>query len=542
MNEKIYIVGHKNPDTDSICAALAYADLKQRLGVNAVACRLGPLNEETKFVMNKFNLDNPLLLKDARSQLMDIETDKASLIKEDASLNEAWNELFVLKNKSLCVVDDNNNLTGIVSVTNLVMPRLMLQSDVDDLMRCATLDSIAKTIGGKVVLRTEDFQTNGKIFIVTLSDDKLNLEFEDSICILSDGDTKQHELIKAKAKLLVITCDTWVSDEIMNEAKQAGCAIIKTVNDTMHVSKMITESYPIRQLMTKNPITFRNTEYVDDVSKRLIHTRYRSYPLLDEQNCVVGAISRYHLSNYARKKFILVDHSSKEQAINYIMDAEIEEIIDHHNIGNIVTSRPIYYRNERRGSTCTIIAEMYEENNIIPSKEMAGIMASAIISDTLNFKSQTTTSIDIEIANKLAKIAEIDLESYALDMLSASVALKDSTPSQILNRDLKTYQIGKYKIAIGQTNYRNMEDIQSILPSFKENLKAERRNKDYDLMIMMFTHVMAEGSMFVYSGDLSYLMQDIVKTSFDDRSGFDPDIISRKQQLVPKISVVLQNL
>ena len=294
--------------------------------------------------------------------------------------------------------------------------------------------------------------------------------------------------------------------------------------------------------MSRNPITFQDDEYVDDVAKKMANTRYRSYPVLDIEGKAVGAVSRYHLLNYRRKKFILVDHSAKNQAINNIEDAEIEEIIDHHHIGNIETSYPIFYRNQRCGCTCTIIAQLYKENGITPSAQMAGIMMSAIISDTLHFKSATTTQLDKDIAYGLAEIAGVDLDHYADEMLSASVALKESTPTQILNRDLKTYDMGKYKIAIGQTNYKNIEDIQAILPAFRQQLEKEQTTKQFDLMVMMFSHIMAEGTMFVYSGPLSYVMNEIIDTKFDDHSGYDHDIISRKQQLMPKLSVILKQM
>ena len=294
--------------------------------------------------------------------------------------------------------------------------------------------------------------------------------------------------------------------------------------------------------MSRNPITFQDDEYVDDVAKKMANTRYRSYPVLDIEGKPVGAVSRYHLLNYRRKKFILVDHSAKNQAINNIDDAEIEEIIDHHHIGNIETSYPIFYRNQRCGCTCTIIAQLYKENGIIPSAQMAGIMMSAIISDTLHFKSATTTQLDKDIAYGLAEIAGVDLDHYADEMLSASVALKESTPTQILNRDLKTYDMGKYKIAIGQTNYKNIEDIQAILPAFRQQLEKEQTAKQFDLMVMMFSHIMAEGTMFVYSGPLSYVMDEIIDTKFDDNSGYDHEIISRKQQLMPKLSVILKQM
>ena len=543
MSEMVYIVGHKNPDTDSICSAITYAHLKQLQGVNAIPCRLGPLNEETKFVLNQFGIENPLLLKDARCQLKDIEMDIPTLVHEDCSLKDAWDNMLQLQNKVLCVVDDIGALSGMASISDLVKPRLMQEDEVETLVAKATLDTIARTIGGEVIVDSTNYKTNGKVFVVTLSSEKQSgFEFKGAICILSDGEDKQRQLIDMGTALMIITCNQWVSEEICSYAKEKGCVIIKTSNDTMKVAKTIQESIPVGTLMARDLVIYKDTEYVNDVSKKITNTRYRSYPVLGEHGELVGTISRWHLLNYQRKKFILVDHSSKVQAINFIDDAEIEEIIDHHHIGNIETSRPIYFRNQRCGCTCTIVYQLYKEAGVVPSREMAGLMLSAILSDTLKFKSATTTQVDIDTAYKLAELAGVDLDQYALDMLSASVALKDATPTQILNRDLKTYEIGKYKVGIGQTNYRNMEDIQSILPVFKENMTLERRAKEYDLLIMMFTHVMAEGTMFVFSGKLSHVMSNIMKTSFNDRSGYDPDIISRKQQLVPMLSQILKNM
>ncbi len=543
MKEKVYVVGHKNPDTDSICAALAYARLKQNQGINAIACRLGPLNEETKFVLKKFDIMNPLLLKDARSQIKDIETDTPTLITPQTSMKEAWEKLFVLKNKSLFVVDDKQKLIGVVSTSNLALIRLMLDEELQALMRKASLMSIAKTIGGEIVVNIDPFKSNGRIFIVTLKNDEEYLKsFEGSVCILSDDDKKQKKLIEAGVKCLIITCGQEITSEVEKFAAKMGCAIIKTSNDSMKVARVINESFPIESIMTKKVITYKDSEYVDDVSKKIASTRYRSYPVLDDDGTITGAVSRYHLLNYQPKKFILVDHSSKIQTINNIEDAEVEEIIDHHHIGNIETSKPIMYRNQRCGCTCSIIAQLYKENNIPLTQDMAGIMLSAIISDTLYFKSQTTTPFDIERANELAVIANIDLDSYAEEMLSASVALKNATPSQILNRDLKNYEIGRYRIAVGQTNYRNVEDIQKIIPKFKATLVKEQEEKNLDLMIMMFTHVMAEGTLFVYSGPLAYMINNLIATVFDESSGYDHDIISRKQQLIPQLSSLLKNM
>ena len=543
MQQYVYIVGHKNPDTDSICSALAYAELKQRLGVHAIPCRLGPLNEETKYVLKRFGLENPLLLKDARSQLRDIDIDEPTLITTKTSLKEAWDVLFKARNKSLFVLDEQQKLTGIVSTSNLASPRMMSDELMHKLMKTASLSALAKTINGEIDYEPKNFKTNGKVFIVTLNDGtKFEENFRHSITILSDGNRKQRQLLEMGTRCMIITCDQEISPDNLELARKQDCAVIRTPWDTMKVAKVINEAFPVESLMSRNPITFQDDEYVDDVAKKMANTRYRSYPVLDIEGKAVGAVSRYHLLNYRRKKFILVDHSAKNQAINNIDDAEIEEIIDHHHIGNIETSYPIFYRNQRCGCTCTIIAQLYKENGIIPSAQMAGIMMSAIISDTLHFKSATTTQLDKDVAYGLAEIAGVVLDHYADEMLSASVALKESTPTQILNRDLKTYDMGKYKIAIGQTNYKNIEDIQAILPAFRQQLEKEQTAKQFDLMVMMFSHIMAEGTMFVYSGPLSYVMNEIIDTKFDDNSGYDHEIISRKQQLMPKLSVILKQM
>lgn len=543
MQQYVYIVGHKNPDTDSICSALAYAELKQQLGIHAIPCRLGPLNEETKYVLKKFGLENPLLLKDARSQLRDIDIDDPTVITTHTSMKDAWDILFSARNKSLFVLNDQGRLSGIVSTSNLASPRMMSDELLQKLMKTATLESIARTIHGEIDYQPKNFKTNGKVFIVTLNDGtKFEENFRHSITILSDGNRKQRQLLELGARCMIITCNEQISADNLELARMQDCAVIRTPWDTMKVARVINEAFPVESIMSRSPITFQDDEYVDDAAKKMANTRYRSYPVLDMEGNAVGAVSRYHLLNYRRKKFILVDHSAKNQAINNIEDAEIEEIIDHHHIGNIETSYPIFYRNQRCGCTCTIIAQLYRENGVTPSAQMAGIMMSAIISDTLHFKSATTTQLDRDIAYGLAEIAGVNLDQYADEMLSASVALKESTPIQILNRDLKTYDMGKYKIAIGQTNYKNIEDIQALLPVFRETLEKEQSAKQYDLMVMMFSHIMAEGTMFVFSGPLSYIMHEIIDTQFDENSGYDHDIISRKQQLMPKLSAILKQM
>lgn len=543
MKDKIYVVGHKNPDSDSICSAIAYANLKRSLGEDAIACRLGPLNDETKFILKRFKFENPLLLKDARSQILDIEMDHANSINENSTLKEAWSEMLGASNRSLCVMNEKNDLVGIVSTSNLAMTRLMLPEEIESLMKLATFDSITRAVEGVALFEPTTFELSGKVFVVTLGNIESYMnEMSKSICIMSDGVEKQQQIIQGGASCLIITCNEKIEDSVLALAKSKGCAIIQTSWDTMKVAKVINEAFPIKPIMTLHAMTFNENEYVDDVAKKMMNTRFRSYPVLNDEGNIVGAVSRYHLQNYRRKKFILVDHSARNQAINNIEDADIQEIIDHHHIGNIETDHPIYYRNQRCGCTATIVSQLYQENGVTPDSQISGILLSAIISDTLHFKSATTTELDRKTAMWLAELASIDLNTYAIEMLSASVALKDATPSQILNRDLKSYDIGKYHLGIGQTNYHNIEDLQAILPEFRKNLEKELQEKKLDLVVMMFTHVMAEGTLFVYAGSLSYIMGNLIATQFDEHSGYDHDIISRKQQLMPKLSSILKNM
>lgn len=540
--DEIYVIGHKNPDTDSICSALAYAELKQKMGINAVAIRLGPLNEETKFAIKHFDVEGPLLMKDARCRIKDIAMDYASTITKDTTAKEAWSLLFKARNKSLFVVDDSK-LIGIVSTSNLASTRMMNNVQLERLMSTSTLNSIAKTVEGKVIFRSSDFHHNGKVYIVTLVEGvQYKPDFNKAITILSDGMEKQMQTLQEGCKCMIITCGEHADKEVIRLAREKDCAVIETDLDTMKVARSIYDAFPVSEIMSKQLVTFSDNEYVEDVSQKINKSRYRSYPVLNENGKLVGAISRYHIHNYEKKKFILVDHSERSQSIDNIMSAEIMEIIDHHHIGNIQTSYPIYYRNQKCGCTSTIVYQMYKENIIVPSHKMAAMMMSAIISDTLLFKSQTTTQQDIDAAHELADLVGIDLEKYAMEMLNASVALKDTDFSKIINRDLKNYAIGKYKVGISQTNYSNIEDIQLILKDFKEELISQQEDGGYDLLIMMFTHVMAEGTMFVYSGPLSYIMAEVVKTVTEEDTGFDPDLISRKQQVMPKISSILESI
>lgn len=544
MNNTIYVTGHRHPDSDAICAAITYAELLNKTGKQAIACRQGPLNEETKFILKKFGLENPLLMTDARAHIKDIDIDTPTTIHKDETVHHAWHTMLQTQNRSLEVLDDDGKLCGICTTSDLSRVRIHPDADLVQLMSTCSLENIARTIGGEVVVGPLKFRTNGVVHIITLEEHEMDIfSLENGISIMSSGEDKQKAIIEKGCKCLVVTCGVKTTTAIQKLAEEKECAIIETNNDTMNTARVITESYSIEQIMTKELITFNENEYVEDVAAKMNHSRVRSYPVLNDKGEIVGAISRYHTRNYPKLKVALVDHSAVNQTFNNIDQAEIVAIVDHHHIGNIQTQMPIEYRNHQCGCTCTIIAKLYKENGIIPDKVMAGLMMSAIISDTLNFKSATTKPEDIETVKALAKIVGIDdIESYAREMLGASVSLSDATPHEILNRDLKNYEIGKYRFAIGQTNYSSYDEVQKILPQFMENMEKEQAEDKLDILVMLFTDVMGKGSMFCYYGPLSYIVAGVIETTFDEHSGFDPNIISRKQQLMPKLSEVLGNM
>ena len=543
MKDTIYVIGHKNPDSDSICSAITYTDLMNRTGHHAIACRQGPLNEETKFILKRFNQENPLLLKDARAMVKDITIDKPSVIAAGDTVHHAWHVMLQTKTRSLFVMD-HEQLAGVLTTSDLSRFRIAPEASLDSLMATATLDNIARTVGGTIAINVENFSTNGKVHIITLGD----LATEQygtagGISILSTNKFNQQKLIEGGAKLLVLTCGIKALDEIKELAVKYGCAIIETEHDTMHTARVITESYSVDQVMTRNIFCFHDSDLVEDVHLKMLNDRVRAYPVLDDDGKVIGSISRYHTRKYDRRKFALVDHSSTLQTINNLDKAEVVAIVDHHNIGDVMTSSPIEYRNHVCGCTCTIITKLYKEAGLEPAPEMCGLLLSAIISDTLNFKSATTKQEDIETGKWLAAHAGIDdIDEYAREMLGASVALEDSTPEEIINRDLKVYEIGKHKIAIGQTNFSHMEVVQKILPAIKEEVKREQKSNGLELMVMLFTDVMGEGSVFVHYGPLCGIMEGVIQTSFDKHSGFDPAIISRKQQMVPILSNLISEL
>ncbi len=538
MQEPIYITGHKNPDTDSICAALALAKLKQTLGENAIACRVGDLNLETKYVLDRFHVEAPLYLETAKSKIRDIEFDPALKVHPEDTIAKAWDTVVGTKNKSLVVVDDDERLLGVASMSSLSNILMLDCTNIRMLMSQTPLKNVAEVIDGDIIYSDPSYASNGRVVIPVTQGELDAGEYEGTIVLVGDDEKTQRVSIEAHAAALVVVSDHTISDELLALAKEHGVSVINTDMDVIHVSRRIYLSIPVRLIMVENPVVVHDDEYVDDASQRMSKTRYRSYPVIDSANHVVGAVSRFHLFKYRKKKFILVDHNERSQCIDSIEDAEIVEIIDHHRIGDVQTNNPIIFRNSNLGSTCSIITQMYHEHGLKPDKTTASLMLSAILSDTLNFASPTTTDTDRRLGAELAGIAEVSTDELAKGMFAAGATLKGRSNTEILYTDFKEFNIEGCHVGIGQVSIMDPKELIDIHVDFNSYLEDVNSINKYDILLMTFTNVIEQGSYFMAAGKLRHVIDEVFNR--DSYSTFCPGYVSRKKQIVPAIAEALK--
>ena len=535
MKNNLYITGHKNPDTDSICSSIAYADLKRQLGIDAIASRNGDINAETAFVLKKFNVPQPIYMNTATCSLRDIEIDEVILVKPSYTIKQAWNSIAGTKNKSLFVVDEEEKLMGVVTMSNLSNVLMKECVDIRKLMAETSVQNIVDTLEGTLVNDSENYKSNGQVHILVNSEYlNTDIDFRTSTVVLGNDIDLQRRVIEGGATCLVLVEDNVVLPEIAQHAKENDCALIQTSLSTIYVARLIYQSSPIHLIMTKNPVSFKISDMVDEVSKRMSKSRYRSYPILDDDRHVLGAVSRFHLFNYRKKQIVLVDHNEMSQSLENIHDADIVEIIDHHRIGDIETLNPINFRNQTLGSTSTIIAMIYKEKNIVPTRTMAALMCCAIISDTMNFNSPTTTDVDRQIGEELAKIARLDLDDLSREMFEAVATLKGKTFSEILYNDFKEYNMDGHKVAIGQINIVDSLELEVLRREFESYMGKINSINNYDILLMVFTNVDGSGSYFVSLGKLAWVVKEAFRQYYGDHD-FVKSIISRKKQIVPHL-------
>lgn len=539
MNTKIYILGHKNPDTDSICSAISYAELKRKLGFNACAGRLGEPNQETEFVLKYFDVELPELVDTVKKQVCDLDLDVVPSLSPEIPVKTTWNIMQKVNLKSLPVVDDNERLIGIVTLLDITEKYMDATNNNIISASKTPLQNIADTLNAKIVSGgPSDFKTTGKVLVAAAEVSQLDAFIEKGdIVIAGERPDTVLKALELGANCLIITCSHEVEESLIEKAKEYGCILMTTQADTFTTARLINQSIPVGYLMTTNEIIkFGFDDFVDEVKETMMETRFRSYPVVDNNNKVRGFISRYHVISQNKKKVILVDHNEISQTVQGIEEADILEIIDHHRLGDIQTRKPILFKNEPVGCTSTIIANMYFDSGIIPSKKMAGLMCSAILSDTLKFKSPTCTYLDQVTAEKLAKIAGIEIDSYSLRLFKEGSALKGKTPREILCKDFKEFELNKNRIGIGQVYTIDIESVEEIRDSILSFMSSYCSDGNYDLILLLVTDIINQGSEVFFVGDLKEIVRKAFNIQTKENSVYLPGVVSRKKQVIPNIA------
>ncbi len=546
MKETIYITGHKNPDSDSICAALAYAEYKNANGdVNAVPVRLGEISRETKFILDYFGVEAPTLIETVRLCVEDLNFDKIVPVSPDISLRTAL-ELMKKNNiNSLPVVNESEQLVGIVTISDIVQNYIDVWDNTILGRSGASIDNIIDTLSANPVNipnRIKPF--TGKILTLAM-EPKSVVEYieENDIVICGDRKDVQEFAVNSGISLMIVTGNAKVDEDIISHAKEKDITIISTPYDTFTTSRLISQSVPIKHVMTTdNLVVFFLDDLVDDVKAHMSQTRYRTYPVIGDDNKVVGLISRYHLISSVRKKVILVDHNERSQSVDGLEECEILEIIDHHRVADVFTGNPIYFRNEPVGSTSTIIASILFENGRRPSRRMAGVLAAAIISDTLLLRSPTSTNTDKMVLERLARIADLDIEKFTAEMFKAGTSLVGKTPQELLSQDFKTFAIGEEKVGVAQVYTMDLDSLKAMKSDLVSLMEERAKEQGYSIFILMLTDIFAQASEMVVVGHNKELVAKAFEKTLTNDSFYVPGILSRKKQVIPPITNILTNI
>lgn len=545
MKERVYITGHKNPDTDSIASAIVYADLKKRLDdeKNYIPIRLGELNLESKWVLKKWGQKAPQLIENLKPTLADLQLLTPLTVKSDISLYEAANYLQPRSRTFLPIVDSSNRLEGIVTLSNLTKSYMNVWDD-DILHKSnATIENILAVLSGTLVFKPENPNPmNGRMLVYASEVDEKGHVSPGDVLIVGNRRDAQIEAVERKAGLLIVSSGHYVDNDILYMAKKNNVTIVKTKYNSFMVARLLPQAVPVSYVMSKDDLLyFRPEDTIEEVSKLVLDTRFRNFPLVDDQKRVIGELNRNDLLFDKKKQVILVDHNEASQSIDDRESVEILEIIDHHRVANIFTSNPIYFRNVPVGCTSTILAMMYKENGLKPSKEMAGLMASAIISDTLLFRSPTTTETDKRILNELAEIAEINLEEYGAEMFAAGTSLEGVSPTDIIMTDSKKFDISGKEARVSQAFTTNLLSVEPMLDDIKKSMKQIRDNENTDIFALFITDIFNEQSLVISVGDFSESLAKEFETEYDEKGYLVKNLLSRKKQFIPALTTTIQN-
>lgn len=553
LNRKTMVIGHRNPDTDSICSAICYANLKQAVtGEEYMPARAGHVNGETQFVLDYFGAEEPQLVEDVRTQVRDIEIRKTKGVADNISLKRAWNIMQENNVVTIPSVREDGTLEGLITVGDITKTYMNIY-DSSILSKANTqYSNIIETLEAELIIGSaEAYFDQGKVLIAAANPDLMEFYIEPhDLVILGNRYESQLCAIEMGADCIIVCEGAAVSMTIKKIAQERGCTIIATTYDTYTAARLINQSMPISYFMTREHlITFNSDDYIDEIREVMASKRHRDFPILDKDGYYLGMISRRNLLGAKGKQVILVDHNEKNQAVAGIENAEILEIIDHHRLGTIQTMSPVFFRNQPLGCTATIIYQMYQEAGIKVEPKIAGLLCSAIVSDTLLFRSPTCTPVDEMAARALADIAGIDIEKYAMEMFSAGSNLKDKSDEEIFYQDFKRFTSGKVTIGVGQITSLNGGELDKLKGRMEAFMEKALENNGLNMIFFMLTNILTETTELICEGQGALQLagkafhQDI---ELLEEEGLKepvlrlPGVVSRKKQLIPELMLAEQ--
>lgn len=542
----IIVIGHKNPDTDSICSAICYADLKSKItNETYVAKRAGHLNEETQYVLKKYNIPVPEYIKDVRPQVSDIDIRRTEGVSKDISVKDAWTKMKELNVVTLPITY-KKRLIGLITIGDIAKSYFEVYDSTILSTAKTRFQNIVDTLNGTVI--TGDINevfTKGKVVIAAANPDMMeNYIEEGDIVILGNRYEAQLCAIEMEAKCIIVCEGAGISKTITKVANERDCIIISTSYDTYTVARLINQSMPIEFLMRKKEdgvISFNTDDFIEDIQGIMAKKRHRDFPIEDNKNNYIGMISRRNLLSAGKKQIILVDHNERGQAISGVETAQILEIIDHHRIGSIETVTPVFFRNQPLGCTATIICQMYHENNIAIPEKIAYLLCSAIISDTLIFKSPTCTEEDIKACHELADIAGINIVEHGMEMFNAGSNLSSKTAKEIIMQDYKKFSVNDVTIGVGQINTMSQTEIDNIRGKIENYIDRVVNDGNVDMVFLLMTNIMTESSEVVFAGkSAGSVLANAFNVTVNGKTAILEKIVSRKKQFFPAIMETLQ--
>ncbi len=537
-----YVTGHRNPDTDSVVSAIAYAALKNAMGEREVeAVRLGEVNAETMVVLERFGFQPPRLINNVKTQVRDVVFDRPPIVGSGVTVRTAWNIMIEHGCQSVCIADEAGRLVGKLASADIAEHDM--NSALDGYFVDTAAFNLASALEGYLLGRGDDWDViQGPIDVAVHGAAYLTKErVGGSVLIAGDREGIVSEAEKAEVACLIL-CEVDADSDVAKEATKANLHVVLTHYDPYRAARLISHSMPVSQLMKSEGITsFHIDDFLDDVRDVMQRHRASDYPVLDEENKVIGLMTRYHLFNHKRKRVILVDHNEPRQSVPGLEQAELLEIVDHHRLGDIETNSPLTIRMEPVGSATTIVASMFFEHGVTPGTSMAGLIAAAILSDTVMFKSPTCTEKDKRMAYRMAQLAGIDLKELGIEIFSAATNISKSSPQELLFRDYKEFSMGDFRVGIGQVTCMDVHELDDKEAELLAAMEKERTGRSLDILLFMETEIVDEGTRLLFSGKAETLIEDAfgLPVGAGEQSVFLSGIMSRKKQVVPAISAML---